>query len=292
MKQDPLQSLDTGPAHADGLDVEAIEIGCCLDALCERYGYDFRQYSRNSLTRRFRRWLVEEDLPTISHAQAQLLRDATKFKSFLHVLTVHVSEMFRDPPFFLHFRERILPLLKSYPSLSFWSAGCAGGEEAYSIAIILEEEGLIERSRIFATDIDAAVLGDAIQGIFAQDRMQEHTALYQKAGGKDSFASYYHCAYSRAIMKQSLRKAILFSEHNLIADEVFGEMNMIFCRNVLIYFEPELRKKVVHLFARSLRRGGFLVLGSKERLDAELLEGLFKPWAECPGIYRMQGEMR
>jgi chemotaxis protein methyltransferase CheR len=269
-------------------DIEDIEIKLLLDGIFHVYGYDFREYAEASLRRRLTQWLHKTDFGSISEAQARVLRDREVFSSLLEGITVNVSEMFRDPQFFKTLREKVVPHLKTYPFIKIWVAGCAAGEEAYSLAILLCEEGLENRYRIYATDINEKVLQQAEEGIYPLEKMQQFTQSYQKAGGKKDFADYYTARYDRAILAQQLKKNIVFASHNLAVDAGLGEMQMVLCRNLLIYFKAALKERVLSLFDGSLSNGGFLCLGMKETISGRGIAGRYKEMAHGSRIYRKQ----
>lgn len=266
--------------------VEDVEIELLLEGVQRVYGYDFRDYAEASIKRRLTHWLSESPFDTFSQAQSQLLRDPELFFSLLRGITVNVTEMFRDPSFFKVVREQIVPFLKTYPFVKIWHAGCASGEEAYSMAILLEEEGMAGRYRMYATDIDEAVLQKAAEGVMPMAEMQKYTRNYQKAGGKASFADYYTARYDRAIISPELKKNIVFAPHNLAVDAEFGEMNMVLCRNVMIYFKPALKERCLRLFDNSLLPGGFLCLGLKETLEKRKMGDRYDELAPMTRIYR------
>ncbi len=270
---------------------EKIEFDLLLHAIYQKYGYDFRNYSKASIRRRIRRRFSRSGLKTISEMQHKLLTDKQFFEVLLLDLTVNVTEMFRDPSFFKTIRETVIPELKKQPFIRVWHAGCSSGEEVYSTAILLNEEGLYKNTLIYATDVNEAVLDKAKKGIFSIDRMKDYTRNYRNAGGIASFADYYTARYDHAIMDNSLKKNIVFSDHNLVTDDVFGEMNLIICRNVLIYFSSELQERVFGLFWESLRSGGFLCLGSKETVRFSTYSDDFKNVAEGEKIYRKNGKL-
>jgi chemotaxis protein methyltransferase CheR len=222
--------------------------------------------------------------------QHKLLYDSKFFATLLSDLTINVTEMFRDPSFFKALREIVIPELKKQPFVKVWHAGCSSGEEVYSIAILLKEEGLYKTSLIYATDADDVVLDKAKSGVFAIDRMKDYTLNYRKAGGLASFADYYTARYDNAIMDNSLKKNIVFSNHNLVTDGVFGEMDMIICRNVFIYFNRDLQDRVFRLFSESLRPGGFLCLGSKETIRFSSFSDDFENVADHERIYRKKAD--
>ncbi len=269
-----------------GEDLFDIEMRLLLHGVRQVYGYDFTDYSEASIKRRISQWLALSGYANLSGAQAVILRDRAAFESLLRGITVNVSEMFRDPPFFRALREQVVPHLKTYPFVKIWHAGCASGEEAYSLAILLEEEGLKGRFRMYATDINNEVLQRAQAGIYPLKEMQCYTRNYQLAGGRGSFSDYYSARYDHAIMTQSLREQIVFASHNLAMDADFGEMHLILCRNVLIYFKPTLKERVLQLFDSSLLPGGFLCLGLKETLDGRRIVPVYKEVTPRMRIYR------
>jgi len=244
-----------------------IEIDLILEAIYQKYGYDFRNYSKAHVKRRLLNRLVASKLKSISEMQHKVLHEPGFFEQILRDLSINVTEMFRDPGFYLALRSEVIPLLKTYPYLKIWHAGCSTGEEVYSFAILLKEEGLYDRVQIYATDFNTNVLDIAKKGIYPINRIKDFTANYQQAGGKQSFSDYYMADYNSVIFDQSLKKNVVFAEHNLVTDSVFAEVNVIICRNVLIYFNRDLQNKVFNLFADSLINGGFLCLGSKETLQ-------------------------
>lgn len=263
-----------------------VEIKLLMDGIFQVYGYDFREYSEASLRRRLSQWLSGSGFATLSLAQSQLLRDRVLFDTLLQGITVNVSEMFRDPAFFKSIREHVVEYLKTYPFVKIWHAGCATGEEAYSMAILLLEEGLAGRFRIYATDINEEVIRKGQEGIYPLQEMQRFTRNYQQAGGTRSFSDYYTARYDHAILSPSLRENIVFAAHNLAVDADFGEMNMILCRNVMIYFKLPLKERVLGLFDVSLAQGGFLCLGAKESLDHRQIAGRYEAVTPRMQIYR------
>jgi chemotaxis protein methyltransferase CheR len=250
----------------DDIDTQNIELQLLLQAIYQKYGYDFRNYSKASIKRRIQHRLNKDGLPNISTMQHKVLYDVSFFEKLLLDLSINVTEMFRDPNFYLALRKVVIPALKKYSFLKIWHAGCASGEEAYSMAIILKEEGLYDRTQIYATDMNQVVLKQAKDGIYNISKLKQYTANYQKAGGLEAFSSYYVAQYDHVVMDKSLKENILFSDHNLATDGVFGEMNLILCRNVLIYFNRGLQHRVLGLFFDSLCPSGFLCLGSKESI--------------------------
>ena len=263
-----------------------LEIKLLTEGIFQAYGYDFREYAEASLRRRLVQWLSCSGYATLSHAQSELLRDPALFDSLLRGITVNVSEIFRDPDFFKAIREQVVPHLKTYPFVKIWLAGCATGEEAYSMAILLEEEGLQGRFRIYATDINEEVIRKAQEGIYSLQNMQRFTRNYQHSGGTGSFSDYYTARYNHAVLNPSLRENIVFAAHNLAVDTNFGEMNLILCRNVMIYFKQPLKERVLGLCDTSLTPGGFLCLGTKESLDHRSISDRYEAILPRMQIYR------
>ena len=255
-------------------ELEQIEIELLLEGIYQHYGFDFRSYAYASIRRRLWKRIEAEGLSTISALQDRVLHDSDLMERLLLDLSINVTAMFRDPGFYRVFRDVVVPTLRTYPFIRIWHAGCATGEEVYSMAILLEEEGLYERSRIYATDINEVVLQKAKSGIFPIERMQEYTENYIAAGGKRSFSDYYIAKYDGALFNPGLTKNVVFSQHNLVTDRSFSEFNVILCRNVLIYFDKTLQARVLTLFYDSLAMFGVLSLGSKESLR-------FSPYEEC-----------
>ena len=245
---------------------ESIEIQLFLEAIYLKYGYDFRNYSKASIKRRIEQRLGRSGLPNISTMQHKLIYDNKFFEAMFLDLSINVTEMFRDPLFYKALRKTVIPILRTYPYIKIWHAGCSTGEEVYSMAILLQEEGLLDKALIYATDVNEKVLKKAKEGIYPIDKIKEYTTNYQMSGGDASFADYYVAKYDAAIMDKSLKENVVFSQHNLVTDGVFGEMHLVICRNVLIYFNKELQNSVISLFNDSLIRKGLLCLGSKESL--------------------------
>lgn len=262
-----------------------IESRLLLEALQQVYGYDFRDYAESSLRRRLLNWLSGSGFASLSEAQGRLLRDRNLLDQFVCGITVNVSEMFRDPLFFKAVREQVVPHLKTYSFVKIWHAGCASGEEVYSMAILLREEGLQGRYRIYATDVNEEVLSKAREGIYPLKEMQRFTRNYQKSGGQHDFADYYTARYDHAMLMPELKKEIVFAAHNLAVDADFGEMNMVVCRNVMIYFKAALKERVLELFDRALLPGGFLCLGQKESLEKRGVAGNYDELARGTRIY-------
>lgn len=266
--------------------VEALELELLLEAIYRHYGYDFRGYARTSIRRRVAKLMHDEQLSTISGLQERVLHDASAWERFLQGISVSVSAMFRDPGFFLAFRRTAVPLLRTYPFIRIWQAGCSLGEEAYSLAILLEEEGLYDRTLIYATDINEATLRQAREAIFPADLMQKYTQNYLVSGGHRSFSEYYTARYDYAVMRPALRRNIVFSQHNLVSDGAFNEFNVIMCRNVMIYFNRELQERTHALFYSSLATFGILGLGAKESLRLLPQESLYEPLEIGEKLYR------
>lgn len=243
-----------------------IELQLLLDAIFLKYHYDFRGYARASLKRRVTVALTRLSCATVSQLQDRVLRDAALFQSLLDLVTVPVSEMFRDPAYFRAIRTDLVPVLRTYPSLKVWVAGCSTGEEAYSLAILLREEGLLDRALIYATDINLASLARAEAGVYEVDRLTTFTDNHRQSGAPTSLSDYYTAAYGRAVFDRSLRANIVFSDHSLATDSVFAEVQLVSCRNVLIYFTSPLQNRALGLFREALVPGGFLGLGAKETL--------------------------
>lgn len=257
-----------------------IELPLLLEAIYRKYGYDFRDYSRGSINRRVMMFMKKKSFDSVSSIQNTILRNEALFFDLLDHLTIQVTEMFRDPSFFLALRQTVIPILSTYPRIKVWHAGCSTGEEVYSLAILLHEEGLLERTQIYATDIDESALSKAEEGIYPLSEMAKYTKQYQLAGGKESFSAYYKATSEFALIDKKLKDHIVFSFHNLVSDSIFLEANLILCRNVLIYFDQALQNKAVKLFHDSLDRNCFLALGNKESLrfnqHGDCFEGLDK----------------
>jgi chemotaxis protein methyltransferase CheR len=267
-------------------ELERIEIQLLTEGIYRQYGFDFRSYAYSSLKRRIWKRMEAEGLDTISALQEKVLHERAVMERLLEDLSVNVTSMFRDPRFYLSFREKVVPLLRTYPFVRIWHAGCATGEEVYSMAILLQEEGLYERSRIYATDINDTALERAAAGIFPLEQMQEHTQAYLRAGGKRSFSEYYTAAYDAALFSPQLRQNVVFAQHNLATDRSFSEFHVIICRNVMIYFDRTLQDRVHRLFYESLPMYGMLGLGSKESLRGTAVEDGYEALDAREKIYR------
>jgi chemotaxis protein methyltransferase CheR len=266
--------------------LQAIEVDLCLEAVQRRYGYDFRSYSRASITRRLRRRAEGEGLRTITALTERLLHDPTALDRLLLDLSVNVTSMFRDPSFFATFRAKVVPVLRTYPFIRIWNAGCATGEETYSLSILLEEAGLRERSRIYATDINERVLDAAAAGAFPLRRMRDYTDNYLKAGGTEVFSSYYTAEGDKACFRPSLVDNVVFAQHNLVSDGSFNEFHAVVCRNVMIYFDRPLQDRVLRLFADSLVPFGVLGLGQKETIRFSSLAASYEELDGRERLYR------
>ncbi len=243
-----------------------IELRLLVDAIYLRYHYDFRGYSTASLKRRLTTAMGRFECDTLSQLQDKVLHDPQAFPALLDFLTVQVSDMFRDPRYFLALREHVVPLLRTYPLLKIWVAGCSTGEEVYSLAILLREEKLLERTLIYATDINAQAIQKAQAGIYDAQRIAGFTENHRNSGARTSLSDYYTAAYGGAVFDKSLRQNIIFSDHSLATDSVFAEVHLISCRNVLIYFDRALQDRALGLFRDALCRRGFLGIGAKESL--------------------------
>ncbi|MBU2548966.1 MAG: protein-glutamate O-methyltransferase CheR [Proteobacteria bacterium] len=270
----------------DAAENEDIEIKLLAEAVHLKYGYDFRNYSRASLKRRVKHRMGLENIDRISDLLHGILYDPDLFDRLFLDLSINVTEMFRDPDFFLAVRRNVVPVLKTYPFVKVWHAGCSTGEEVYSMAILLKEEGLYDKAQIYATDMNEVVIGKAQDGVIPIDRLRDYTANYQRAGGIESFGDYYTARFGLARLDKSLIERVVFASHNLATDGVFGEMHLIVCRNVLIYFDKVLQARVLRLFYDSLVRRGFLCLGTKESVRFSPIEDAFEVVDPLRKIYR------
>jgi len=263
-----------------------LELTLLLEAIYQKSGYDFRQYSRSHLNRRLDHVRKRCGMNSYCNVIHRLIYDNTFFTEVLSALSINVSEMFRDPFVYAAIRRTVIPYLKTFPHIKVWHAGCAAGQEVYSMAILLKEEGMLERTQLYGTDLNDGILESAQKAIYPTDTVREYTKNYQDSGGKASFSDYYISAYDSVSICNQIKENILFSRHNLVTDGVFGEMHMICCRNVLIYFSEALQNQVIRLFHESLRYGGFLCLGTKETLRFSDLEDCFEIVDEKASIYR------
>ena len=263
-----------------------IELRLLLDAVYLKYQYDFRHYALASLRRRIRQAMTRYEVETVSQLQDRVLHEPDVFAGMLQYFTVQVSEMFRDPGYFRALREKVVPHLATYPFAKAWVAGCSTGEEAWSLAILLHEEGLLERTLIYATDINPEALATAQAGVYPVERLALYSTNYLKAGGRGSLADYYTAAYGKAIFDKRLKAQMVFSDHSLATDSVFSEVELVSCRNVLIYFDKELQARAIGLFHDALAPRGFLGIGSKESLRFSPHAGAFEEFEPGERIYR------
>jgi chemotaxis protein methyltransferase CheR len=266
--------------------LEDIEIQLLLEGMFRYYGFDFRNYAPASIKRRIHESMRDEGVQSVSAFQDRVLHDAACLERFLNRLSVNVTAMFRDPGFYLTFREKVVPLLRTYPFVRIWHAGCSTGEEVYSMAILLQEEGLYDRCRIYATDISAEVLRTAKEGIFPLASMQEYTVNYISAGGKHFFSDYYTAQYDNVLFDPALKRNLIFSEHNLVTDGSFNEFHVILCRNVMIYFNKTLQARVHDLIYESLTMFGVLGVGNKESLKFTPREHAYEELHPRDRLYR------
>lgn len=272
--------------RAEQNELEDVEVALLLEGLYRYYGFDFREYSPASLKRRILDRMRAEKIETVSRFQDRVLHDAACMERLLLGLSVHVTSMFRDPDFYLTFRRKVVPILKTYPTVRIWHAGCSTGEEVYSMAILLQEEGLYRKSLIYATDISHEVLRKAKEGIFPLAAMQEYTGNYMKAGGKHAFSDYYTADYDNVIFHPALKTNVVFAEHNLATDGSFNEFHVILCRNVMIYFNKTLQERVHKLIYESLSMFGIFGLGNKESLKFTPREAFYEMLDERDKLYR------
>ncbi|MDF1796368.1 MAG: protein-glutamate O-methyltransferase CheR [Coxiellaceae bacterium] len=270
------------------VEIESLEVNLLLEAIQLRYGYDFTQYAKASLKRRLHHMLASVELNNISELIPKVLYDDEFFSKFVINMSVTVTEMFRDPKFYCAFKESVIPILNTYPFIKIWHAGCATGEEVYSMAILLHEAGLLERTQLYGTDFNPLSLQIAADGIYPSERIKEYTENYNKVSNEASFSDYYHSKYGSVKMSDQLRKRIIFTNHNLVTDHHFGEMNVVVCRNVLIYFDLELQNRVLSLFKDSLVHRGVLCLGTKESLINTDAGDAFESISREQRIYRLK----
>ena len=267
-------------------DIFDIEIQLLLEGVYLKYQHDFRNYSIASLRRRMAQAMERFDCRSLSQLQHRVLHEPEVFTQMLQYFTIQVSEMFRDPAYFKALREQVVPILRTYPSIKVWTAGCSKGEEVWSLAILFDEEGLLERTIFYATDINPTALQAAESGIFALDRIAQFSRNYQQAGGQRSLADYYTAAYDGAAFDRRLRKQMVFADHSLATDSVFSEVHLVSCRNVLIYFDRTLQDRAIGLFQEALVHRGFLGLGSRESLRFSAHANQFEELAPAERIYR------
>jgi chemotaxis protein methyltransferase CheR len=266
--------------------IEEVEIDLLLEGIFRVYGYDFREYARPSLIRRISRCMTEFRVETVSALQDKVLHEREVIERLYQMLVINVTSMFRDPSFYVAFRTEIVPRLRTYPFVRIWHAGCASGEEVYSMAILLQEEGLYERCRIYATDLSPLALTQARSGTFPLKFMKSNTANYLQAGGKDSFSRFYSAEFDTAVFRPELNRHMVFAQHNLVTDGSFNEFNVILCRNVLIYFNKTLQDRVQKLFHESLVMFGILALGRQETLKFSEVEKRYEAVDPEVKIYR------
>lgn len=267
-------------------EIENIEVNVLLQAIFDRYGYDFRNYARASIERRARLFARKNGYDYISELIPKILRDEILFEQLLKEFSITVTELFREPLSYKELKEKVFPILKTYPFIKIWHAGCATGEEVYSLAILLKEEGLYEKATIYATDFNDEALEIARQGIYPLENMKTFISNYMQAGGSDVLSNYYFAKHDSVIFDKSLIKNVMFANHNLATDSVFGEMNLIMCKNVMIYFDKELQNRVLNMFNESLIHGGFLCLGNKESLMFSEVQDKFDIVDNVEKIYK------
>lgn len=267
-------------------EVMRIEVGLLLEAIHQRYGYDFREYARETVERRIAQFLVDAHVPSLSELTSRVLREAPLFYQLVGYFSVNVTALFRDPFVYAALRRHVVPMLRTWPYIKVWDAGCATGEEVYSVAILLEEAGLYERSTIYATDISVSALETARAGIYPLDTVSRGSSNYLASDATASLSQYYHAQYDAAAIEPRLRRRITFAKHNLAMDASFGEMQLIVCRNVLIYFNRDLQDQVLEMFWDSLENGGFLCLGDKESLSFTSVADRFEVVDDNARIYK------
>lgn len=272
--------------NKDSVENLDIELNLLLQAVHLKYGYNFGNYSKAHLKRRILHRLNLSGLQTISELQNKILWDKTFYKTFLQDLSINVTEMFRDPQFYLNFRLKVIPELSTYAHIKVWHAGCSTGEEVYSLAIMLQEEGILHKTRIYATDFNKQVLETAKQGIYDRKEMDLYANNYLESGGKGLLSDYYTSKYGLVLLDQTLAKNVVFADHNLVTDGIFAEVHLVFCRNVLIYFDKTLQSHVLGLFTNSLTKRGFLCLGTKESLQFSTVENEYETVDKEYKIYK------
>ena len=282
------RQLEMGTIANRKSQIANIEIDLLLDAIYRRYGYDFRSYARASIERRTRQFLSGCECKNVAEMIDKVLHDEEFFSRLAQYFSIKVTEMFRDPFVYRTVRQDVVSMLRTWPHFKVWHAGCATGEEVYSLAIVLKEEGIYDRATIYATDFNDEALGRAREGVYEIGKLQEATRNYQQAGGKASLSEYYHARYDAAAIDGALKGRIVFANHNLTADGVFGEMHLVFCRNVLIYFNRDLQNRALGLFTESLVHGGFLCLGTKEDLQFTEVSHQYEVVNRKARIYKKQ----
>jgi chemotaxis protein methyltransferase CheR len=286
MAATPKEGTPAGAPATPALELEELELQLLLEAVYRRYGFDFREYAPASLRRRVWRRVHSEGLETISGLTERLLHDPQSMERLLLDLSINVTAMFRDPGFYIAFREKVVPLLRTYPFTRIWVAGCSTGEEVYSLAILLQEEDVYDRARIYATDINESVLERAKAGVFPLEKMKDYTQNYIRAGGTRAFSEYYLAAYDGAQFQRALIDNVVFAQHNLVSDSSFNEFQVVICRNVMIYFDRSLQNRVHHLFHDSLVRLGVLGLGQKETIRFTPFEDRYEELDPNEKLYR------
>lgn len=274
------------------VNIEDIEIQILLDAVLKRYGYDFRHYSRASLQRRLTHAMEQARMKRFTEMLDELFHNEEFFDNFLRHMSVTVTDIFRDPLFYKSVREKVIPALKTFPFIKVWHAGCATGEEVYSMAIMLREEKFLNRSSIYATDFNKHSLDIAQKAVYSSDKLESYASNYRQAGGCGNFSDYYSSGYNLIKFKDYLKERVTFSYHNLVTDGVFGEMNIIFCRNVLIYFDKDLQNHTLNLLSASLRHGGYLCLGDKESLNFTTVSNQFEAVDDKQRIFKKTASLQ
>lgn len=270
----------------DSKEVCDIEIDLLLEAIFRRYGYDFRHYARASMVRRIRHGMERLQCGAVAELIGRILHEPDTFQDLIDSFSITITEMFRDPEVYAFLRSKVIPYLATYPFIKVWHAGCSSGEEVYSLAIVLQEEGILERTTIYATDFNEAELLKAREGIYPSARVADYSRNYHSSGGKRVLADYYLAEYDSVIMARSLKDRITFARHNLASDQVFGEMHLVVCRNVMIYFDRTLQERVFTLFDDSLIGNGFLCLGTKESIRFSALAGRYRELDDHLKVYR------
>lgn len=273
-------------------DEEDIELDVLLEAIYQRYGYDFRKYAKAHIKRRLAYLIGKEKIPSFSHLQYRVLREEEVMQKVIEQLSINVTEMFRDADFFMEFREKVISHLRTCPRIKIWHAGCSTGEEVYSMAILLKEAGIYNRCQIYATDYNEKVIQKAKTGIYELSQMQDYTKGYMQAGGEHAFSDYYLANNGKAMMIQELKENISFFTHNMVSDHIMGEMDVIICRNVFIYFSRSLQNEVATKFNQAIRKEGFICLGNKESLEHTSIVKHYEKVAEEVKIYKKSKRYR
>ena len=266
--------------------IDDVSVSSILTAIREKFGHDFTGYKKTSRQRRLEKFLYDRGHKNLQEMIPDILEDRLSFQEIVDAITVNVTDMFRDPSIFSFIQNKIFPYLLSYPNVNIWSAGCATGEEAYSLAILAEESNLLKKTKIYATDISSASLENAKCGIFEESRFLARTDGYRKSGGEKHLFDYYHSKYGAVILSEKIRKSVSFFQHNMCSDRSFIDSHLIMCSNVMIYFDEDLKRKVLHLFYQSLNKNGFLVLGAKERIPEDMIGNYFEKISSELPVYR------